>query len=267
MTVPSKTRKDYYADWYEENGDDLNDRRRDRYANDPEYKAKVRQWNQEARERRKKTRKAEKRAEKRAVKMKASAGAWKTVDHEVDGVLTRMFTIGALARAVGKGISTIRVWERTGTMPETPYRSEKGDRLYTVEMVEDIIEGLDRVGKLDHRRMKKRKKPSSVIRTVKPKRGQRRDIRLYKIGTLAQAVSRTVVALTNMEKREVLPRTPLLASSLEYRLYTVEMIEAVQKAFAKRGGVVRGHSEWEDFHDEIFDAWDEQGILDAKVIE
>lgn len=263
----AKTRSEYYAGWYEDNGDDLNERRRERYANDPEYRTRVKQWNQEARERRRKARKAEKRAEKRAVKMKASAGAWKTVEIEVDGVVTRMFTIGALARAVGKGISTIRVWERTGVLPETPYRSDKGDRLYTVEMVEDIIEDLGRVGKLDHRRMKKRKKPSSVVRTVKPKKGPRREMRLYKIGTLAKAVGRTVVALTNMEKREALPCTPLVASSISYRLYTVEMIEAVQAAFAKRGGVIRGRLEWEGFYDEIYGAWVEQGIMDAKVIE
>lgn len=267
MASSSKTRKGYYAEWYEGNGDDLNERRRDRYANDPEYRAKVQKWNQAARARRKEGKKLEKRAQKRAVKMKASAGAWKTVEIEVDGVLTRMFTIGALARAVGKGISTIRVWERTGVLPETPHRFHKGDRLYTVDMVEDICRALDRAGKLDHHQLKKRKKPSSVVRTVKTKKGRAREMRLYKIGTLAQAVNRTVVALTNMEKREVLPATPLTASSLSYRLYTVGMIEAVQKAFVKRGGVIRGKVEWNSFYNEIYGAWKQQGILEARVIE
>jgi hypothetical protein len=45
------------------------------------------------------------------------------------------------------------------------------------------------------------------------------------------------------------------------------MIEAVQGAFTRRGGVIRGAQEWEDFHDEIEDEWTKRGFKDARVIE
>jgi len=259
--------QDYFQEWYDDNREDLNERRRARYATDPEYRRKVQKWNREARERRRKESEKEDRKAKRAVKIK-TAGSWKTVEIEVDGVMVRMFTIGALARAIGKGISTIRVWERNGTLPETPYRSKKGDRLYTLEMVESIQSALRKAGKLDIGVLKERKRPAYVEKDVRFK-GRKKLVRmrLYKIGTLARAVNRTVVALTQMEKRGVLPKTPLAASSLEYRLYTLDMIEVVQSAFDKRGGVIRGQSEWEDFHDEIVDGWTRLGIMDARLEE
>jgi hypothetical protein len=216
MPQAGKTQQKYFQGWYEENGDDWNERRRQRYAEDPEYRKKVRRWNKEARNRRKVEERKEKRAARKAMKIQPS-GAWKTIEVEVDGVKTRMFTIGALARVLGKGISTIRVWEKKGVLPETPHRSSKGDRLYTVEMVEAIQETLWRVGKLERTKevVRKKKKPSYVVRKVKFK-GQRKpqEVQLFKIGSLAKAVGRTVVALTQMEKRGVLPRTPLVASSL-----------------------------------------------------
>jgi len=257
--------QDYFQEWYDDNRDELNQRRRERYAKDPEYRQKVQQWNREARARRRKESEKEDRKAKRAVKI-GTIGAWKTVEIEVDGVKVRMFTIGALARATGKGISTIRVWERNGTLPETPYRSKKGDRLYTLEMVEAIQRALRQAGKLDIGVLKEKRRPTYVERAVRFK-GKKKPVRmrLYKVGTLAKAVNRTVVALTQMEKRGVLPKTPLAASSLEYRLYTLDMIEVVQKAFDKRGGVIRGQSEWEDFHDEIVDGWTRLGVMSARL--
>lgn len=266
MSQPSKA-PDYFKEWYDENREDLNARRREKYAQDPEYRAKVQQWNRDARARRRKDEEKEDRRTRRAVKIRPS-GQWKTVEVEVDGVKVRMFTIGALAKAIGKGISTIRVWERTGVLPETPHRSNKGDRLYTLEMVEAIQKSLKRAGKLDIGVLREKKRPAYVDKPILFNgHGTPIEMRLYKIGTLAKAVSRTGVALIQMEKRGVLPKTPLVSSSLEYRLYTVDMIEVVQAAFTKRGGVVRGAGEWEDFHDEIVDGWTMLGVMDARVIE
>lgn len=259
--------QDYFQEWYDDNRDDLNKRRREKYASDSVYRAKVQQWNRDARARRRKDVEKEGLRAKRAVKMQTS-GAWKTVEVEVDGVMVRMFTIGALARAIGKGISTIRVWERNGTLPQTPYRSKKGDRLYTLEMVESIQVALRKAGKLEISVLKEKKRPTYVEKDVRFKRRKKPiRMRLYKIGTLAKAVNRTVVALTQMEKREVLPKTPLVSSSLSYRLYTLDMIEAVQGAFDKRGGAIRGQSEWEDFYDEIVDGWTKLGVMDARLEE
>lgn len=256
----------YFKKWYDEHSDGLNAQRREKYKNDPEYRKRVKEWNRRAREKRTEERAEQRRAERRAVKMKASS-SWKTIDVEVDGVKRRMFTIGALAKALGRGVSTVRVWERMKVLPETPYRSDKGDRLYSVEMVEEIRDQLKEQGKLDTSRMKRKPKPTFVIRDVEYEDGTVQKTQLFKVGSLAKAVGRTVVALTQMEKRGDLPRTPLLASSIKYRLYTVGMIEAVQAAFEKRGWQVRGRSEWEDFYYEIEDAWEEQGLLEARIVE
>lgn len=267
MGMSPDQKSPYFQEWYDENRDDLNARRRERYAKDEAYREKVQRWNRDARARRRKAAEKEEKKAKRAVKIQTS-GQWKTVEVEVDGVKVRMFTIGALAKAIGKGISTIRVWERNGVLPETPYRSKKGDRLYTLEMVESIQAALKKAGKLDIGVLKEKKRPAYVERdvlfngTAKPKR-----MRLYKVGALAKAVNRTVAALTQMEKREVLPKTPLVSSSLEYRLYSIDMIEVVQRAFDVRGGVVRGQSEWEDFYDEIVDGWTRLGVMDARLDE
>jgi len=263
--MPKAAKAPYFQEWYDDNRDDLNARRREKYATDPAYRAKVQKWNRAARARRRREADKEDREARRAVKLRQSE-RWKTVEVEVDGVMVKMFTIGALAKAIGKGISTIRVWERSGVLPETPYRSKKGDRLYSLEMVESIQAALKKAGKLDIGVLKEKKRPSYVERDVIFK-GRRKPLRmrLYKVGTLAKAVNRTVVALTQMEKRGVLPKTPLVSSSLEYRLYTVDMIEVVQASFNKRNGVVRGQSEWEDFHDEIVEGWTKLGIMDARL--
>jgi hypothetical protein len=62
---------------------------------------------------------------------------------------TEMFTVGALAHALGKKIVTIRLWERKGYIPIAPFRlrskqlnGEKvnGNRVYTRELIEIAIE-------------------------------------------------------------------------------------------------------------------------------
>ena len=65
------------------------------------------------------------------------------------GVETEVFTIGALAHALEKGIVTIRLWERKGYIPRAPYRLRSktlkgqktgGNRVYTRALIESAIE-------------------------------------------------------------------------------------------------------------------------------
>ena len=266
MPENAKTSKSF-PQWYEGNRDVLNQRRRQRYATDPEYRRKVRGWNEDARKKRKEEMQREEAEVRSAVKLRAT-GTWKTVLHEVDGVQVPMFTIGALAKVLGKGISTIRVWERTGVLPETPYRSTRGDRLYTTEMVEQLEATLRRAGRVSAGPVRGQEQPEFVVKLVRfPKLGESLEMRLYKVGTLAKAVGKTVTSLNHMEKKGALPRTPLVASALEYRLYTLDMIEVVQRALRKRGGTVRGEQEWGECYDEIAEEWRRLGIMDAEVVE
>lgn len=58
----------------------------------------------------------------------------------VDGKELTLFTLGFLARKVGKSIQTIDSWERKGILPSTPYRGRGGRRLYTAAMIEVVAE-------------------------------------------------------------------------------------------------------------------------------
>lgn len=74
-----------------------------------------------------------------------------------------MFTIGALAMAVGRPIATIRVWIKEGYIPQAPYRLPSkpdrngkpmaGRRLWSRAMIQSLVEILDRAGLLDIRRI------------------------------------------------------------------------------------------------------------------
>lgn len=259
--------RECFKKWYKTNGEEWNSKRRERYAKDPLYRARVLAWSKLTKVRKREDEAKERQDARRAVKMR-STGAWKTVEVEVDGVVIRMFTIGALAKAVGKGISTIRVWERTGVLPETPYRSDKGDRLYTIEMVETVRNALRKAGKLKIGVLQERERLPYIVKHVKfngiddPVR-----MRLYRVGMLAKAVKKTVVAVVQLEKRKVLPRTPLVASSLKHRLYTLDMIEVVQTIFQRHGNVIRIPSEQVEVYDEIVDGWTNLGFMDARILE
>jgi len=253
--------------WYADNGSRLNEKRRERYFEDPEYRQRVLDVNQQYREKKKKIQKKERIQQRKAVRIRPTESTWKTVEIDVAGVKTPMYTIGALARAIGRGISTVRVWEREGILPPTVHRSPKGDRLYSVETVAEIRKILKKEGRIDHpSQLRRKKRPESVDRMVLFADGERRRLRLYKVGTLAKAVDRTVVSLAQMEKQGRLPATPMRASSLGYRLYTMRMIETVKEAFDVNGGSLRG-KEWDEFYDQVEADWRSQGVFGALVLE
>lgn len=257
----------YYQEWYKQNGETLNAQRRDRYASDPEYRARVQGRNEAARAKKRQAAEREMRRARKAIKIGAG-GSWKTISIEVDGVVTPMFTLGAVAKATGKSISTLRVWERNGTIPETPHRSRTGDRLYTLDQIEEIKRCLDAHGKYDPMLQKVKKSPAYVIKEVYfSSIGQSVEMRLYKVGTLAKALGRTVASVTQLERRGAIPRTPLIATDFQYRLYSLDMIEVVQKAFSKRAPVIRGRFERQSLFNEIEDGWEDLGVTEARLVQ
>ena len=74
-----------------------------------------------------------------------------------------MFTIGALAAALGRPVITIRAWIKEGYLPAAPYRlpstkningkDHQGRRLYSRAMVEKVVEILRTVGLLEVKRI------------------------------------------------------------------------------------------------------------------
>ena len=74
-----------------------------------------------------------------------------------------MFTIGALAAAVGRPVVSVRAWIKEGYLPASPYRlptkkdvngkDHAGRRLYSRAMVEKLVEILDKAGLLHIKRI------------------------------------------------------------------------------------------------------------------
>lgn len=259
-----------FREWYELNGKRLNEKRKQRYHEDTAYRERVLKTNQESRKKQRDT-SDETPSEKRVVRPRSDEKRFKTVDAEVDGVRERLFTIGALAQALGCSIQAIRLWERQGYIPATPIRSGKGkngDRLYTQEMVEEFRRILTAQGRLSGSRGGAASpKLRGLKRYIRLADGRVKETQLFLIGALAEAVSRNVVTLEQLETKGFLPRTPFLASSVKRRLYTAEMISAVKAAFEDRGGDIRGEDAWKAFHDDVLERWTALGVVGAALVQ
>ena len=80
-----------------------------------------------------------------------------------NGKEVELFSIGALAGALGRPIITVRTWIKEGYLPASPYRlpakkNSKGDdhlgrRLYSRAMVEAVIRLFDSAGLLNIKRI------------------------------------------------------------------------------------------------------------------
>lgn len=259
-----------FREWYELNGQRLNERRRSRYQTDPEYRDRVLKTNQESRKNRKRPSDAPP-SERRVARTKPEERRWKTVDGEVAGLSEQLFSIGAVAQTLGCSIQAIRLWERQGHIPATPIRSGKGkngDRLYTQAMVEEIRALLTAQGRLGGEARKvSQPKLRPLKRYIRCVDNKTLEVELYLIGALADAVSRNVVTLEQLESKGFLPRTPFRASSVGRRLYTAAMISAVKEAFEVRGGDVRGEESWKEFHDDVLSRWTAQGVIGAVLVQ
>lgn len=92
-------------------------------------------------------------------------GSWqdRAVTKSIHGSERPMYTIGALAQALGKSEKSVRLWTTKGYFPNAPYRmpavvgsdgvKRAGRRLYTKEMVEAAVVAFERRGLLDSPRI------------------------------------------------------------------------------------------------------------------
>lgn len=264
--------KTYFQSWYKQNGADLNVQRRERYATDEGYRQGVLDRNGASRRRNRQKTLDEQRAKKAARRLKVG-GSWKTTTQMVlvDGreVEVTFFTIGALAKVLGRAISTLRVWEGAGRLPATPHRSDKGDRLYTLDQVKEIRARLRREGRVEpSTKMPRKKTPVPIIRPVRYADGTVVLTQLYTIGTLATVLGLTVVWLKTLESKGRLPRTTLTKSALKHRLYTAGMIEWAHQMFVNYSVHLRNNDAvWRELHGAILDGWEGMGVVDALVVE
>ncbi len=126
----------YYDEWYDENKNELLDKRRGKYASDPDYAQKCREAAKEYRRR------------KKSGEISPSKRKQRSTTVVVGGRSLNAWTISKLAEKVGRSVPTINHWSKHGLMPETPIKAAGGNRLYTDEMITVVKRAIQRRGEV-----------------------------------------------------------------------------------------------------------------------
>ncbi len=128
-----KDRREYQREYYDKNRESLSERRKRKYREDPERReailASVRAYREKKRQDVARMREA---GELPPVKR---GGPRPPLRVMVNGVNTIAYTIGRVAVEIRRSKDLINYWTRIGLLPQTPFRSPRGDRLYTEGMV------------------------------------------------------------------------------------------------------------------------------------
>jgi hypothetical protein len=61
---------------------------------------------------------------------------------EIRGKTKRLYRFSMLASQVGRSIHVVDSWIRAGSVPPTPFRTKRGDRLYTDGMIVVVREAV-----------------------------------------------------------------------------------------------------------------------------
>lgn len=127
--------KEYNRDYYEKNREALSERRKAKYKDDPEYAAKAKE--------RSKLRRMEAKIARQKERLKSGqplratgGGPRKPVPVVLSsGKVVMGFTVGEVARRIGKTYFTLKKWRQLGVLPESPLKTDAGHGLYTEEMI------------------------------------------------------------------------------------------------------------------------------------
>jgi hypothetical protein len=127
-----RDRSQYQKQYYEDNRESLSERRKRLYQEDPEYRQaildRVAQYRASKRQERAQLR------ETGALPPSHPRGPREPMGVAVNGVRTVAYTVGRMAVELNRSKDVINYWTRIGLLPQTPYRSPRGDRLYTEGM-------------------------------------------------------------------------------------------------------------------------------------
>lgn len=245
-----------FKSWYEKNGKEWNKKRRQRYAEDPAYRAKVGKWNEAGRLKRRGAVVLSGRAARRARKV-ASQEPW--TEFEQDGV--SYLTIGALARALGKSPRTLRLWEKRGWLPSARYATPKGVRLYTPGEILAMREVLALAGRVSEKGPQPRL--AFVRKRARLADGRVEELVLFRIGALAEAAGKSAALLVRYEGCGWIPATPFRTPSGR-RLYTFGQVEAVVEAFQWRAKQKKRPGR-DAFRARIAEGWSRAGTDHASL--
>lgn len=261
-----------YKEWYAQNKEARNLARRAKYEADPNYREKVQKANTDSRTKAAAAGAAEEAEAGAARKTALPERDWKerleTVTDPATGEETEIlvFSIGALAAATNRSIQVLRQWEKSGVIPKPFKVTAKGDRLYTADQIADTVESLTKAGRLVNTLRQKTGVPS-VMRTIEYADGEREETALYKVSVLAKVLGRTIVTVQHYEERGLLPKTPFRASSRNYRLYTLEQLEAVREIAPGYMDDMSDATRVDECREKILAAWREMNLLDAKLVD
>jgi hypothetical protein len=130
VELKTDEQREYQKKYYQANRERLLAKSRERYKNDPEYRAKILAV----------TRKRGGMIDT----MKSGVGSSFRVrlpkKIKLNGKETWGYGIYYLAQKVGKSIPTVNSWEQKGLLPATPFRSGGGHRLYTARQIDAVVE-------------------------------------------------------------------------------------------------------------------------------
>lgn len=128
-----RDRSAYQRAYYEKRSAELSEKRKRQYREDPAYReqalAQVRAYRRKQRAERERLRAAGK------LPPPHVGGPRAPLRVLLNGVSTIAYTIGRAAVEVQRSKDTLNYWTRIGLLPQTPFRSVRGDRLYTEGMV------------------------------------------------------------------------------------------------------------------------------------
>lgn len=137
--------KNSWQKWYDENKTEYNKKRAQRYANDPEYREKVRgraklyYW---TKRRKPKDATAQERED---VELTSSVELKVTIKNPDDvrygeTITVPGYTTGQIGKLLNRTAQTVRLWIKRGILPEATYRSESGPRYryYTEDQMKVI---------------------------------------------------------------------------------------------------------------------------------
>jgi len=127
--VADDGRSEYFKDYYAENRDVINRKRKRRYHTDPDYKGSVLMASQKYRDRHRKP-----------PKIRLPRYSSPMVEKAGDGGEVMLFSVGAFATFLTRSVQAITHWEKNSVLPETPYRDGRGHRFYTHPMMAKVKE-------------------------------------------------------------------------------------------------------------------------------
>ena len=128
----AKDRSDYQSEYYEKNKDKLADKAASRYKDDPEYRQRAIEVSRKHRAKKKKER-DKIRAAGELPKRKPTTS--KPVYVDIGGEQVLVHRIAVLAKRIGRSVDALNKWISNGSVPQTPFRTRRGDRLYTDGMI------------------------------------------------------------------------------------------------------------------------------------